>query len=95
VGRVGRRTWSTRVVYIAIITQQLHQQQAANQEGGGEEKSKITKMEKNWYHTKSTLLKEKLYGKKRRFQLRSLHTRHAFTCAPDTKGAKNYVLQIL
>ena len=43
----------------------------------------------------STLLKEKLYGKKRRFQLRSLHTRHAFTCTPNTKRANNYALQIL
>jgi hypothetical protein len=49
VGRGGRRTWSTRVVCIAIITQQLHQQQAANQEGVGEEKFKTTKMAKNWY----------------------------------------------
>ena len=43
--------------------------------------------------TLSTLLKEKLYGKKRRFQRRSLHTRHAFTCTPTTKDAENYGLQ--
>ena len=34
-------------------------------------------------------------GKKRRFQLRSLRTRHAFTCTPDTKDAKNYCLHIV
>ena len=43
----------------------------------------------------STLLKEKLYGKNRRFQLRSLHTRHAFACSPNTKDAENYYLQTL
>ena len=31
--------------------------------------------------------------KNRRFQLRSLHTTHAFPCTPITKDAKTYVLQ--
>jgi hypothetical protein len=41
----------------------------------------------------STQLKEKLCGKNRRFQLRSLHTRHAFICTPKTKDAENCGLQ--
>jgi hypothetical protein len=46
VGRGGRRTWSTRGVCIAIITQPLHQQQAGSKSGGVEEKSKTTNMAK-------------------------------------------------
>jgi len=44
-------------------------------------------------YQESTLLIGKLYSKIRRFQLSSLHTRHAFTCTPNTKDAKNYGLQ--
>ena len=36
---------------------------------------------------------KKYSRKNRRFQLRSLHTTHAFPCTPITKDAKNYVLQ--
>ena len=39
------------------------------------------------------LLKEKYSRKNRRFQLPSLHTRHAFTCTPINKAVKNYCLQ--
>ena len=43
--------------------------------------------------TSLLLLKEKLYAKIRRFQLRPPHTRHAVTCIPTIKDAKNYCLQ--
>ena len=40
------------------------------------------------------LFKRNIHSRKnRRFQLRSLHTMHAFPCTPITKDAKTYVLQ--
>lgn len=38
-------------------------------------------------------LKEKHFRKNGRFQLRPLHTRHAVTCTPTMKDAKNKGLQ--
>ena len=40
-----------------------------------------------------TTIKREYSRKNRRFQLRSLHTMHAFPCIPITKDAKNYCLQ--